>query len=242
MAVFTQRINANINDVEELDADKSGGSEGDMDLGSSDLEFNPSSDTTGSGYIGLRYTNVTIPQGATIDSAKIQFHVDEVLDNAALTVTWRGEAVDSAAEFTSTAFNLTDRAQTTASVDWVVPSWLAVNDEGSAQLSAELKTIVQEIVDRAGWASGNALVLMKLGWSGVGERTAESRDGEQAAAPELQITYSTDKSASGSPSITKLTSTGAASVLTVPIITDVNTTESWTDGDTGLVITGTDFI
>ena len=27
----------------------------------------------------------------------------------------------------------------------------------------------------------------------------------------------------------------------VPNITDVNTTESWTDGDTGLVITGTDF-
>jgi len=27
-----------------------------------------------------------------------------------------------------------------------------------------------------------------------------------------------------------------------PVITDVNTTESWTDGDTGLVITGTDFV
>ena len=28
----------------------------------------------------------------------------------------------------------------------------------------------------------------------------------------------------------------------IPVITDVNTTESWTDGDTGLVITGTTFL
>jgi hypothetical protein len=35
---------------------------------------------------------------------------------------------------------------------------------------------------------------MKLGWTGVGERTAESRNGESASAAELQITYSVNAS------------------------------------------------
>ena len=58
----------------------------------------------------LRYTNVTIPQGATIVSAKVQFHVDEVGDNSAgnghVTV---AKTADNAAAFTSSAFNLTTR-------------------------------------------------------------------------------------------------------------------------------------
>ena len=184
---FTQAILANIEDVEEY---ASGPNLGDMDTGSSDLEFNPSSDSAGSGYFGLRYTNVIIPKNATIISAKIQFEVDENPPESSdpLTVTFRGEAADDAAAFTSTAFNLTSRAQTSAFVDWVMPDWPTQQVEGPDQLSAELKTIVQEIVDRPGWISGNALVLMKLGWSGTGERTAEARDGN-SDDPELIITF-----------------------------------------------------
>ena len=203
---FTQSILANIEDVEEYDANKAGGNLGDMDTGSSDLEFNPAYDGTGSGYFGLRYTSVNIPQGATIVSAKIQFYADEVSDNSALTATFRGEDVDNAAGFTSTAFDLTNRAQTSASVDWVIPTWV-VGDAGPDQLSAELKTIVQEIVDRPGWAPNNALVLMKLGWTGTGDRTAEARDGN-THDPELQITYTVDStvidpsSCGGTPAVT----------------------------------------
>jgi hypothetical protein len=189
MATFTQRILTDNDDAEELDADKSGGSEGDMDLGSSDLEFNGNSDAFGSGYFGLRYTTVDIPPGSSITSAFLQFHVKEVGDNAALTATFWGEDVDDAPAFTTTAFDITNRTRTTASVDWVVPAWLAVDDELDAQKSPDLKEIIQEIISRPGWAENNDLVLIKLLWSGTGERTAESRDGEIAAAAELTIIH-----------------------------------------------------
>jgi hypothetical protein len=192
---FTQRISVGTNDVEEVDADRGVGEHvGMMDLGSSDLEVNTSTDNWGSGYFGLRYTNVTIPQGATIVSAKIQFHVDDndVGGSTPVTATFRGEDTNNAAAFSSSDFDLTNRTQTSASVDWAIPDWAAAHLEGANQLSAELNTIVQEIVDRPGWASGNALVLMKLGWTGSGARTAESYDEEPTAAPELQITYTVD--------------------------------------------------
>ena len=49
-------------------------------------------------------------------------------------------------------------------------------------------------------------------------------------------------SASGTPSSDIITASGTAGILSSVTITDVNTTESWDDGDTGLVITGTGFV
>ncbi|MDX1404915.1 MAG: DUF6701 domain-containing protein, partial [Woeseiaceae bacterium] len=185
---FTKRVNASTDDAEQRVA-----SPFDMDLSSSDLELH---DSGGDGYVGMRWTGVTIPQGATIDDARIQFHVDEIAtpeSSEALTVTFVGEDVDNASTFTSTASDISDRFanETTASVDWAIPTWVAIDDEGAAQLSADLSPIVQEIVDRGTWSSGNAMVIMIKAWSGTGERTAESENGEATAAPELQIDYTT---------------------------------------------------
>jgi len=46
--------------------------------------------------------------------------------------------------------------------------------------------VIQEIVNRPGWSSGNSLVIIV---SGGGERTAESYDGDQAGAPLLYVEY-----------------------------------------------------
>ena len=46
--------------------------------------------------------------------------------------------------------------------------------------------MLQQVVDRSGWASGNALVLLV---TGTGERTAESFDGGTAKAPVLHIVW-----------------------------------------------------
>ena len=51
-----------------------------------------------------------------------------------------------------------------------------------------------------------------------------------------------EKQATGTPSLAKPTSSGTASVSPTISITDVNTTEEWDDGDTGLVATGLGFV
>ena len=49
--------------------------------------------------VGLRFTDLTIPSGALIENAYIQFDVDETNSGETL-LTIRGEASDSASSFT----------------------------------------------------------------------------------------------------------------------------------------------
>ena len=46
--------------------------------------------------------------------------------------------------------------------------------------------VVKEIVNRGGWSSGNAIVIIV---DGSGRRTAESFNGVSAAAPLLHVTF-----------------------------------------------------
>jgi len=165
-------------------------SSGDVSLGSSDMELHMKTNTDG--YVAMRFTNVPIPQGATIINAQIQFHVDQVDDNSDLIVTFRGEDIDDSPPLTGADDNISNRDETFASVNWDIPPWTNVSDEGAAQLSADLSPIIQEIVDRGGWNSGNDITIMIKAWpNNSGDRTAESSDGEPSNAPTLTITYST---------------------------------------------------
>jgi hypothetical protein len=59
---------------------------------------------------------------------------------------------------------------------------------GAAQRTPELNTIVQAIVNRSGWTSGNALAFI---FSGAGVRNAYAYEGSSSLAPELIVQYTT---------------------------------------------------
>jgi hypothetical protein len=150
-----------------------------MRLISSDLEFiyDTSDQTT-----GLRFVNVTIPPGASIVSAHVRLQVDEVSSGLA-TMQIAGEAVDNAATFALTFGNMTDRPLTTAVVDWQPAEWPTV---GAAVQTGDISSVLQEIIDRPAWVSGNALAVIV---NGSGRRVAESYDGNAPAAPLLHVEY-----------------------------------------------------
>ncbi|MGY1810952.1 PKD domain-containing protein [Blastococcus sp. SYSU D00669] len=158
-------------------------STGAVNLTSGDL--NLGQDGANAQVSAMRFTSVAVPAGATITRAWVQFQVDEV-STAACGLTVVGEAADSAAAFTTTARNLSGRADTTATVTWTPASWPTAAARAEAQRTPDLAAVVQEIVGRAGWASGNALVLTV---TGTGTRVAESYDGGAARAPVLHIEY-----------------------------------------------------
>jgi len=113
---------------------------------------------------------VAVPADARIVSAYVQFQVDEVsTGRAALTV--KGLDSDSAARFTATRESISSRDRTTASVAWHPPPWPEVERQGADQRTPDLSEVVQEIVDRPGWETGNALGLVI---TGEGRRTARS--------------------------------------------------------------------
>ena len=135
--------------------------------------------------VGLRFQNLQIPQGATITAAYLVFTVDEP-GTQTTTVTIAGEASDNAAPFQEWGFyDLSSRPMTNASVGWNIPAWTHV---GQTQQSPDIRTIVQEIVNRPGWTPGGSMVFAI---DGSGRRVAKSYEGEAAAAPLLHITYTT---------------------------------------------------
>lgn len=102
----------------------------------------------------VRFPNVYIHQGATVDSFKIN------LRPAGLTGTIPPMTV--VGNLAANAVAPTNRAGcnalvlTTATVAWTPATWVT----GVRQDSPELKTILQEIVNQPTWVSGNAVIIM----------------------------------------------------------------------------------
>ncbi|MDT8303946.1 MAG: hypothetical protein RQ760_20865, partial [Sedimentisphaerales bacterium] len=162
---------------------------GAIDLTSSDLEITEEGEPALNQLVGMRFNGIAIPQGAIITSAYVQFQVDEVDvpgDNRPGTKFLKGEASDNAVSFTDAAFDISSRPTTTAEASWDWPEWLTEDEEGPDQQTSDIAAVIQEIVDRPGWASGNSLVLII---TGSGENCAEAYDGEPEAAPLLHIEF-----------------------------------------------------
>ena len=168
------RVDLGGNDVEEQQG-------GPVVMTSSDLELvvDPS---LGQQLVGLRFGSIPVPQGAGITSAYVQFKTDEA-SSGATNLLVQGDASDNAAGFGT----VSTRNRTTASVGWAPPPWSVVGESGPDQRTPDLSSIIQEIVNRPGWVSGNAVVLI---FSGSGARTAESFEGDPTGAPLLHIEFS----------------------------------------------------
>jgi hypothetical protein len=158
---------------------------GTVTLGSGDL--NLGQDGARAQHVGMRFAGVTIPRGATITDASVQFQVDEA-STAPANLAIAGQAADSAPAFTTATGNVSSRTRTAAAVSWAPAAWPTAGARGADQRTPNLAAVLQEIVSRPGWDSGNALALIV---TGTGERTAESVDGGAPRAPVLHIAYTT---------------------------------------------------
>ena len=175
---FSMRVDDFMDDVEQrIDT-------GGMNTDSSDLEL--SVDTTPwnlTGLVGIRFPNVTVPVDSTIISAVITFRINEVTtDPASLTIA--AEAIDDAPAFTTTAYNLSSRTRTSTVTAWNPVGWTV---ENAYEDTPNFASVVQEVVSRPGWVSGNDLVFII---DGSGTRTAFALEGNpNDSAPLLTLTY-----------------------------------------------------
>ncbi|MHC4676590.1 MAG: glycoside hydrolase family 78 protein, partial [Planctomycetota bacterium] len=179
-------------DSDDAEENKSGGS---MSLTSSDLELSDEDGITPQ-WIGMRFQNILVPQGATITNAYVQFAADTA-NSGATNLTVYGEDIGTAPTFTSTASNISSRTRTSATVSWDnVPAWNSPppREQGVNQRTPNISSIIEEIVGRGDWASGNDLVIIIDGTVGS-EREAESWNGANghgnlSLAPYIHIEYS----------------------------------------------------
>ncbi len=148
-------------------------------LDSDDLEF-----MSGAGFIlgavGIRIGNISIPQGATITNARLEF-VAFASQSDPTSLTVKAHASGNSPSISSAGGGITSLPQTTATASWNnVPAWT----QGNTYQSTDISNIVQEIVNRNDWSSSNAMTFII---EGSGMRTAGSFEG--GAPPKLIIDY-----------------------------------------------------
>ena len=166
-------IEAGNNDAEESEA-------GVLDFESSDLEL---VDESSNQTVGLRFTNINLPQGTVVSKAYIQFTVDEETSGVC-ELYISGEMSTDAEAFSDVDYNISSRLRTSSSLLWLPSDWNTINESGSAQQTINFSSVIQEIVNQDGWSSGNALVLI---FTGTGTRTAVSYNKNPEWAPKLVV-------------------------------------------------------
>jgi len=154
--------------------------------------LSPGSHNSGDEWsVAARFTGVTIDNAAPINTAAFQMRANSSYSASPSVVKYwiSAQASDNAGALSGTSgdLNITARARSTAT---------AVIDVTSVTVgtwySTDMTAVIQEIVNRAGWANGNAIViLVDTHWDcDVGEwQDFDSYDGAAAGAPKLDIDY-----------------------------------------------------
>ena len=140
----------------------------------------------------VRFTSVTVPNAATITSATLTVTgYSTYSTGSTISVIAACQNADNAAALAATTgnFNTTNRPRTTANSGGVN---LASVTAG-ATYTFNLTSSVQEVVNRAGWASGNAIVVLldNNGSSASEWQELEAYNHSPSAAAKLDIVYST---------------------------------------------------
>ncbi|RJR15356.1 hypothetical protein C4579_02365, partial [Candidatus Microgenomates bacterium] len=175
---LTKRIASGSDDAEEF-------ASGEVYLDSSDLELVYEDYFATDQIVGLRFTDLPIPQGATITNAYLQFTTDE-LNSRTTSIAIGAEISANAASFTSDAQNISTRSKAAAQVSWTIDSWQTIGESSLKQRTPDLTSLLTELVNQPTWQSGNALAFLL---SGTGRRVAYSFEGNAQKAPLLFVEW-----------------------------------------------------
>lgn len=141
-------------------------------------------------YSGFHFQDVDVPAGATIQAAFISFTVDGPYTNS-IQVQFRGQRVANSVPFTNTVPITQLLPLSSAIVNWQIPAaeeWTL----GQIRYSADIKNIIQELVNLTNWQSGNDLSILVNGKAGVpinGHRRVIACERDCAEAAKLLIWY-----------------------------------------------------
>ena len=149
----------------------------------------PNTSTASASYKsgGLRFQNITIPKNAQITNATLTV-VLKASPNGNLYCDIYGHAADNASNFTTSAYitNTTYRPRTSASY-----SVSYSNGASEDYYGITVTNIVQEIVDRSGWSSGNAIALLLIAKTdSINTGQFYDYSGDSYSAATLSIDYS----------------------------------------------------
>jgi hypothetical protein len=176
--VLTTTVTYLLDDNDD-DAEEEG--DGDVNLGSGDLDM-----MDGQNAIGLRFIDIDIPLGSSITEAFITFTADGDEDDDTNLVL-SGDNRGYSPEFEEEDDNISERPRTTETVLWDVPEW----EDDEEYNTPDLALIIEEIIGGIDWEEDNALsiIIEESNGDSDGERDAYSRDEDDDKAAKLTIRY-----------------------------------------------------
>lgn len=145
------------------------------------------------GNVPMIFQNITIPPGSTINTVTLTCTWNST---AAINIayTHRCEAVDNSPAFTTLA-NFLLRAWTVASVNGAFVG--AATADFPMVFAENLAPIVQEVINRPGWLSGNRLCICTFNNGSVTSTRFRSWDHAFDFPPEIDIDYTEPAVSSG---------------------------------------------
>ncbi len=196
---------------------------------------------TASTQIWLRFNNVTVDQGATINTASVTL----IGDSSANTIdaTLAAQNADDAGAL-SAGEDGTARSWTSESSTWTIPALSA----GSSYTSPDIASIIQTVVNRSGWVSGND-ILIRISRSASGGKGSQRyfRSGDHGSTPkyaQLDIDYTVAPTAKNDTDTLNASITESGEAITAGLsdtdTLNAGTVESWAfAADVGVTDTDT---
>jgi len=147
-------------------------------------------------YTALRFTELNIPQGATIKRATVAFTANGDSSGAAQFNIY-AQKVDSAPALTATSADISNRGSsiTTEFVTWTPTDWTDRN----SYVSPDLTNVVQEIIDQPGWCGGQDMMILiegtdneaRVAYSAEGEASfgGDDENSDSVSAARIRIEY-----------------------------------------------------
>lgn len=176
----------------------------------------------GLGSVGMHFSRLNVPKGATINEAYIEFTANR--DSSALPALWEisVQDIDTAPMFAAGANDIDSRTYSPViATESVIDTW--VQDQVYEVNVAEA---LKYLVNKSDWCGGNDAVLRLMRVSGSAEdRYAYSYDANPAKAPRLVVNYTIDPKATDSCIV--------APFLATAQVTDGRNDIEWAEGDTG---------
>ena len=146
----------------------------------------------------FRFNNVVAEQGATVQSAYFKFNKRGFSGNSADYNFYVAAYDDDDKTAPSAASHLNHSNYTTAEVAWgsntdTGNGTIRSASNGTVLSSPDIKTVIQEVLDRSGWSSGNSIVIAfypKTSQAGGNNQMVyvEMYDDSGDVPPQLEIT------------------------------------------------------
>jgi type IV pilus assembly protein PilY1 len=169
---LSYQVNAQKNNAEER-------SDGYQSTGT-ELTFRDSSNK----YIGVRFRNIALPKGASIINAYLEFTAYQNSSSSSASFNIAGVDQDDPNSFKSYPRYLLRDKPKTASVAWTgIPQWY----RNFKYQSPSVTSIVEQIVGRNGWESGNEMMFVFSNFVGI--RGAYTYNGKPSGTVSLVVEY-----------------------------------------------------